>query len=115
MSNIDVDAESTGVAATLPIGVPVINAARPHELMLPITDNALENVCLVFHIAAAFAALCLSCFERVRKPMTSKSHGSLKTIGGPVLGSLYEGILKHWNHFGSMVRAPDVWKLPHRP
>ena len=27
----DVDAESTGVEATLPIGVPTINSARPHE------------------------------------------------------------------------------------
>ncbi|CAE7895439.1 unnamed protein product, partial [Symbiodinium microadriaticum] len=42
--NIDVDAESNSVEKTLPIGVPAINSARPHEVMLPITDNALEGV-----------------------------------------------------------------------
>ncbi|CAE7683682.1 unnamed protein product [Symbiodinium sp. CCMP2592] len=44
VSNIDVDAESNSVERTLPIGVPVINSARPHEVTLPITDNALEGV-----------------------------------------------------------------------
>ncbi|CAE7036778.1 unnamed protein product, partial [Symbiodinium sp. KB8] len=44
VSNIDVDAESNSVEKTLPIGVPAINSARPHEVMLPITDNALEGV-----------------------------------------------------------------------